>query len=74
MNISINLKGNYHEIIGKSKQLLGKISNKKALEFEGNVERMAGHIQKKYQIDYAAAMSSAKKIIANAKLDSQYAI
>jgi len=41
------IKGAFHEVKGKTKQALGRVTNNPNLEVEGQAEKIAGKVQKK---------------------------
>lgn len=40
-------KGTFHEVKGKVKEAVGRVTNNPRLEAEGTVEKIAGKVQKK---------------------------
>lgn len=41
------VKGTFHEVKGKTKEIAGKLSNNPQLEAEGTGEKIAGKVQEK---------------------------
>lgn len=53
----------YHAIKGKAMEILGEITGNEIRKYEGEKEKLAGHLQQKYDISYEHAEREAARLI-----------
>ena len=62
MSIKNTVKGTYHETKGSINKNIGNLTKDELMMFKGDSEKLAGHLQKKYNIRYDQAIVAANRM------------
>lgn len=65
MTIKHTIAGEFHQVKGKLNEVIGSLKKDELLKFNGDVEKLAGHLQKKHSIPYDQARIAAGKMMMN---------
>lgn len=58
----------FHAVKGKAKEILGEITGNEIKKYQGEKEKLAGHLEQKYDISYEEAeLEAARLIVAEQK-------